>query len=274
MIGWWLWFVAGCGPSIDCGAPGAVLAEAEGASLTCEEGEVVVDYIELLAGRPVPRQDTLLALGAVAERFQAAPEETRAWLASVREAGVALAGTGLQAAARRSERVWAAERGEDLVKKSDGDLWNVQSRALSVWAKDDREHLAMTESDLEAWIRYASLCREVQGAGVLRISVADRVTVYRDLIARFDEGDRDTKIALGSMGAVWRQVTERWQQASYDEQRSWIDAAPLPPPMTATSLGYAEAIFSSDVASHARALHEALGPFRMTAPGAFSSTSP
>ena len=31
-----------------------------------------------------------------------------------------------------------------------------------MWTKSGREGLALTESDLEAWIRYASLCREAQ----------------------------------------------------------------------------------------------------------------
>src|SRR6185436_3303091 len=124
-------------------------------------------------------------------------------------------GVGLDGAERRATRVWAAEHGEDLIRAADGDLWNVQQRAMSVWTKDDEEKIAMTESDLEAWIRYASLCREAQGGGVLRISVADRVTVYRSLIDRFDAGDRSVQLALVSFGAVWTQVTDAWHSASF-----------------------------------------------------------
>jgi hypothetical protein len=257
--------------SVDCSSPEAVLASEGAETLTCGEAEVVVEYIELLAARPVPSSETQRAYKAITHKFQEDPAATRSWIAQMRTAGASLSiGSGLGGASARAERVWAADHGEDLIKPSDGDLWNVQSRALSVWAKDDGERVAMTESDLEAWIRYASLCREVQGAGVLRISVADRVTVYRDLIARFDEGDRTTQVALASLGSVWPRVQDRWQAASYTLQQDWISQAPLPPPMTATSLGYAEAIFSSDLAAHAAVLQEVLGPFPVGEPGEFT----
>jgi hypothetical protein len=40
--------------------------------------------------------------------------------------------------------------------------------------------------------------------------------------------------------------------------------------MTATSLGYAEAIFSSDLAAHAAVLQEVLGPFPVGEPSEFT----
>jgi hypothetical protein len=73
---------------------------------------------------------------------------------------------------------------------------------------------------------------------------------------------------MSAVGGWWSQVRESWARASYDEQRAWIAAAPLPPPMTATSLGYAEAVFDGDVALHARVLAEKLGPFRPSVPAA------
>lgn len=252
----------GCGPRVDCSAVGAVLASTEAGDLSCEDGEQVVDYIELLAGRPVPGADAQKARQAIASRFRDDPAGTRSWIAEMVTAGSALARrTGVDGAEARSHRVWSASRGEDLVREADGDLWNVQTRALSLWTKDDADELALTESDVEGWIRYASLCREAQGGTVLLISVADRVTVYHDVIERFDTGDRATRVALAAMGPYWAQVRSAWKSATYDEQMEWITAAPLPPPMTASSLGYAEAVFNSNVALHAETLHDVLGPF-------------
>jgi hypothetical protein len=264
--------VLGCN-SVECSSPDAVLVQEGALALTCGEADVAVEYIELLAGRSVASGETQRAYKAIASKFREDPGKTRSWLEQVRTTGASLGGsTGLAGAEARAERVWAADHGEDLITPADGDLWNVQSRALSVWAKDDGERVAMTESDLEAWIRYASLCREAQGAGVLRISVADRVTVYRDLIARFDEGDRMTQVALSSLGTAWPQVRDRWQSASYSVQQEWISQAPLPPPMTATSLGYAEAVFSSNLAQHAAVLQEVLGPFPVGEASEFTET--
>ncbi|MEQ1572093.1 MAG: hypothetical protein ABMA64_41075 [Myxococcota bacterium] len=260
LLGW----LAGCGGSVDCSREGATLVAAtEGApALTCAEAGVVIDYLELLAGRPVPRGDQQLALGAIAHKYSADPAQTRGWIERARAGGTEIASAvGSRGAELRIARVWAADKGQDLITAADDDLWNVQQRTLSVWTHDDDEKTAMTESDLEAWIRYASLCREVQGGGVLRISVADRVTVYKALIERFDTGDRSTQVALASLGPIWTQVADAWQAANFEQQQGWIRAAPLPPPMTATSLAYAEAVFDSDVVLHVATLQQQLGPF-------------
>jgi hypothetical protein len=255
--------LAGCGSASRCtgeagAVPGAELAD----GLTCVEAEDAVDYVELLAGRPVPPGDVRLVLNVLADKYEDDPNATKGWLDQLRAEGAELAQkTGLAGAELRATKVWSADRGEGLIKPEDGDLWTVQDRALSVWTKDDTEKIAMTESDLEAWIRYASLCREVQNGGVLRISVADRVTVYKVLIERFDTGDRPTQLALASLGPIWAQVRDRWQAASYEHQRAWMDEAPLPPPMTATSLAYAEAVFQGDLVRHAEVLQRVLGPF-------------
>lgn len=252
----------GCGPRVDCSAEGAVLAKTDAGALSCDDGEQVVDYIELLAARPVPRADADRVLAAVATRFRADPAGTRTWIADMVGDGNALAKrTGLDGAEARSQQVWAAARGKGRIVAADEDVWNVQTRALSIWTSDDAEQLALTESDVEGWIRYASLCREAQGGSVLLISVADRVTAYNDVIERFETSDRATRVALGAMGPYWEQVRDAWKSATYEEQRAWISAAPLPPPMTATSLGYAEAVFDSNVSLHAQTLQDVLGPF-------------
>ncbi|MEZ4238943.1 MAG: hypothetical protein R3F59_22885 [Myxococcota bacterium] len=260
----------GCRSTPDCTDPSASVVEVDGRALQCEQANEVVDYIELLAGRRLLQGDRPAAMRALRDKFQADPEGTLAWIGQVKAAGAALAPQyGLHAAEARAEAVWTAQHGDGLVRPSDEALFKVQKRALGVWSHDDATKLAVTESDLEAWIHYASLCREAQGGGVLRISVADRVTVYKDLIARFDEGQRPNQIALASMGPVWLQVQDAWQSASYERQQRWIAAAPLPPPMTATSLGYAEAVFEGNLWQHASVLHDVLGPFLVGRPEDF-----
>jgi hypothetical protein len=254
----------GCGGGVRCDDPAQVVTEAGGQALTCAEATPVADYVEALAGRPLVAGDEGLVVGAVGERFAADPAGTRAWLGDVSAALADLRGRhGLDLAEVRSGRVWAAQAGQDLVRRSDGGAWNVQDRALSVWTKDDGERLALTEADIEAWIRYASLCREVQGGEPLRVSVADRVTVYQIVMDRFSAGDRATKVALSGFGPHWAAVKDAWQAASYEVQQRWIAAAPLPPPMTATSKAYLEAVIAGDLPRHVEILDEQLGPFRI-----------
>lgn len=253
-----------CGRSVDCADPSTVVARQDGQALTCERASTVGDYVEALAGRPLVSGDEGLVVAAVADRFEDDPAGTTAWIGSVRTALDDLRRRrGLELAEARSERVWAAEAGKDLVRPTDGDAWNVQDRALSVWTKDDEERLALTEADIEAWIRYASLCREVQGGEPLRVSVADRVTVYRILMDRFDTGDRATQVALSGLGPHWSAIKDAWQAAPYEVQRAWIAAAPLPPPMIATSKGYLETLVAGDLGRHVQVLDEQLGPFRL-----------
>lgn len=276
MTGLLLAALAGCSPAVDCSTTDNVLAEVDGRSLTCEEGADVVDWLEVLAGRPLPAQgDRELVLAEVAKRFRADPDAATAWLQRVRDDGGTLANAvGLEGAVARSHLVWLTDHGDGPIGPDDGKLWNLQQRALSVWTKDDGEQLAVTEADLEGWIRYASLCREAQGGGGLRISLSDRVTAYQTLIDRFGGADRATQIAMGSMGTVWPQVVDAWAVASYDRQQAWIAAAPLPPPMTASSLGYFEAVVQGDVVGHATQLQEWLGPFSVDPRGRFGVKAP
>ena len=254
----------GCGGSVDCADPATVAAQQGELVLTCEQASTVGDYVEAIAGRPLVSGDDGLVVSAVARRFSADPAGTLAWVESVRAALVDLQSrAGLDLAEARSGRAWAAQAGLDLVRSTDGDAWNVQDRALSIWTQDDEERLALTEADIEAWIRYASLCREVQGGDTLRISVADRVTVYRILMDRFDAGDRATQVALSGFGPHWNLIRDAWQAAPYEVQQAWVAAAPLPPPMTATSKAYLEALIAGDLPGHVQALNDTLGPFHL-----------
>jgi hypothetical protein len=259
-----VWGALGCQQSVDCDAPGALLVPGEpGSSLSCTDALDAVEYVEVLAGRKLADGDDRIALSAIADRFRARPDETRTWLGEIRRAGGDLErAEGLEGAEQRSREVYLASAGRGMIREDAGELWSVQSRALAVWAKDDAEQLAVTESDLEGWLHFASLCREVQGGGALRASVADRVSVYRTLIDRFQSGDRAAKIALGSLGPVWPQVKVRWQMATYEQQQAFIQRAPLPPPMTATSLGYADTLYRGDVAGLTSALFTTIGPLR------------
>jgi len=87
--------------------------------------------------------------------------------------------------------------------------------------------------------------------------------VYRDLRVRFRQAEPADQIALVAIGPFWQGIAARWQAASYEQQQAWARAAPLPPPMTASSLVYAEAVFDLPLARSAATLHEHLGPLRL-----------
>jgi hypothetical protein len=259
---------------VRCEAPDQVLAESSGDTLSCADVTHVQGWIELLAGRPLQHNGRERLPRLLVDRFEGDAAGTRALIASVRERGAKLESTTrMKGGWARSEAVWEAKTGRSLITEDDP-LWNLQSDALSVWAWDDDSKLALTEADVEGWITYASLCRQVQGGGVLKISVADRVTAYRMVIDRFEYGDRNEKLALVAIGPFWHQIKERWQASPYERQQAWIGAAPLPPPMTSSSLGYLEAILQGDVAKHAATLHDVLGPFSLNrGPRVFEETS-
>ena len=241
-----------------------MLASSAGRDLTCAQVEDVEVYLELLAGRPLQHNGHQRLPRVMRARFDADPAAMEPWLVDLRARGRALeVASGMAAAALRAEAVWSAHAGQGIVREADGELWNIQRDALSVWAWSDEHRLALTEADIEGWLSYASLCREAQQGGVLRVSVADRVSAYRVVTSAFEAGSRDDKIALAAIGPFWHQVKDRWQSASYERQQRWIFLAPLPPPMTASSLGYFEAILNGDVSRHAAAVHDVLGPLSL-----------
>jgi hypothetical protein len=136
---------------------------------------------------------------------------------------------------------------------------NVLERALAPWSTDTEHKLLLTEMDIEGWIKYASLCREIQGGSPLTLSVADRVVLYRQIVSAFEGKSREEQLSVLSMGPIWPSMQERWPGVTYEIQQAWVEAAPLPGPMTATSLGYSGAVFDEDLRSHALALHSAMG---------------
>jgi hypothetical protein len=233
--------------------------------VSCAEAEGAVRWAETLAARALTgsqRDRLMLELRA---RATTAPDEVRAALAAAGQADASLATLPpLAQAERRSTLVWElGHEGGAFPVDRFPDVVDVARTAAAVWASDDAERLALSEMDIEGWLRYCSLAREVQGGGVLRLSVADRVTAYHVVRDRWKEADRAGKVALTAVGPFWSDVRARWAAASYEEQQAWIRAAPLPPPMTATSIGYVEALTEGDVVAHVRALHERLGPLRL-----------
>lgn len=254
--------LAGCGSRIDCSDPEATAAEHGELQLSCAEANLAVDHLQLLAGRPLTEPQRQKLLRAVAAAFRGDVRGTREWVRALPVQGRSIeAASGLEGAERRGTHAWLAAKGEGLPPNPD--LRAVYAEALAVWARDDEEQLALTEMDIEGWIHYASLCREVQGGGPLRLSVADRVQVYRMVQTAFEEGTRAEQLALLAVGPYWAQIREGWQMASYERQQAWIAAAPLPPPMTATSLGYVEALLQGDLRRHVDVLHRKIGPFTM-----------
>jgi hypothetical protein len=264
MIMWWWVGMFGCGAPPRCETADAPLASVGAEVLRCDEARVAPRYVVRLSGRALQAGDEEIALEAVRDRFLGDPDGTRAWLTQLAAAGARLEGPlGLEGAAARSHAVWEAAQGTGAIDAGDGALWNLQGRTLSVWVRDDEEQLALTESDIEGLIRYASLCREAQGAEPLRVSIGDRTALYQMAVDAFRGGERSQQVAMTAFGVYWPEVRARWDEASYEDQQAWLAAAPLPPPMSATSLGYAEAVLTGDWRAHAVSLHQAIGPLSL-----------
>ena len=259
-------------PTHDCADDTTVLVERGEATLTCAEAKRPTRYIRTLAGTPLPAGSTATGVSAVHERFLADPAATQVWLDAIQTAGVELETTaGVAGAKARSHAIWVEHNKQGLLGD---DLAAVFQAATKVRATDDETELALTEADIEGWIAYASLCHEVQEAGVLSVSIANRVDIYALTEARFTQGDRAEQVALTSLGVVWESVRERWRAADRDKQQAWVSAAPLPPPMLASSLGYLEAIIEGDVVGHAEVLHNHLGPLHFRDGAGYFHTEP
>lgn len=263
MIAWMIALLA-CDTAPLCERPADPLVTVGTDTLACADAETAERYVVRLSGRELSPGDRQLAYIGVRERFERDPAGTRAWLQEMTAIGATVElKTDMPGAALRSQAVWRAISGQGPIREGDGTLWNLQKRALSVWARDDEEQLALTETDIEGWIRYVSLCREAQGTTPLRLSIADRVTTYEMMVDVFGSSPREQQVAMASLGAYWPEIRHRWAIASYEDQQAWIAAAPLPPPMEASSLGYAEEVVRGDLTRHAKTLQGHLGPFTL-----------
>ena len=265
----------GCGASTtsSCADDSAFVRSAAG-ELSCARAKIPTRWIRVLAGHALPKGATEQGITAVLARHAADPAGTERWLDTLAAEARAIEATpGLPGAELRSQAVWRAVAGEGPLTIVDADLGTMVASALSIRARDDGEKLALTENDVESWIKYASLCHEAQGSGVLRLSVAAKVDIYGMVQQRFEHGDRAEMIAIAAFGPAWEHVVDRWKAASYDEQQAWIAEAPLPPPMSATSLGYVDAVIEGDVVSAAHAIHRRFGPLHFRdGPGYFTGS--
>lgn len=229
--------------------------------LSCADAEPAEIWVERLSGRALPSVQRSGLYEAIGAEYRADPEGTRRHLAAANAEVTALGLlTGTAGAEERSHRVWAALRSESVFPKDSAVVGTTLARAVSVWASADDEHLILSEADIEGYIHYASLCREVQAGGALKLSIADRVSAYDVVVRRFKSGTPEDRAALLSLGSSWASLHDRWQEVPYEDQQAFIKGAPLPPPMTASSLGYFEALTEGDVVGHARNLHATLGP--------------
>lgn len=256
---------AGCGGDAPlCVDPTELLAPESASTVSCEQADDVRRWAEKLASRPFDapaRQRFLSELQSEVRRDPAAGERVAAARAELR---TLQASTGLPAARLRSEAIHRVhDGGGPFPTATSAAVSGHVVKHIAVWADDDASGLSLTEMDVEGWLSYASLCREAQGAGPLRISVADRVVAYRQVIEQFEARDAAGKAAMVSVGPFWADLSDTWRRADFQVQHAWIGAAPLPPPMTSMSLGYLTAVLDGDLPRHVSVLHDKLGPLSL-----------
>ncbi len=248
-----------------CPTPQAPLS----ASLSCGEAQPLRDLVEALAGRRLDRRRTDRIDAELKQLAGARPDLLPPLIAQAATTVAAWdAAPAFEVAEARSTLLWELLEG-DSGPWPTADLPETTAtlRAhAAVWAHDDTTRLMLTETDVEGWIHYVSLLREVQGAGPLTAAVADRVGLYRIIRERWQAVDRDGKIAFAVYGTAWPDARLRWIAADWEGQVAWTKTAPLPPAMTTNSAGYLEAVTAMDPVRHARALDNGLGPLRRRLP--------
>ncbi len=246
-----------------CAEPGDVLDEKGEAAVTCAEAEAVIAALTRFTLEPLDSGSRQEVYKEVARRFREDPVATDSWLESMSNVEANGWGHSVEAVERYTTDLYEGLTGSGPFGSTEGALGAILKAEVVTWARDDTERLVLTERAIEGWIRYASLCREVQGGGGLRVSISDRVRIYRDLGDRFEHGTREEQLALAAMGPFWPQLEQAWGAASYQDQQAWIAEAPLPPPMVATSLGYAQQVFEGDVAKHVHVMNVHFGPMNV-----------
>lgn len=258
--------LAACGGPGPCEPGGPEIVAAQGAeSLSCADAEHVAAYARRVAGRSMHPADRAAMIADLGEAFAEEPAATRARVAAAHDFVADLdQRVGVDAAERRATEGYAVAAGTSAVTGGREVLGTLTTRAMSVWVKDDAERLVLTEADIEGWTRFASLCREVQGAPPLKVSIADRVSIYNEVMAAFKRSPRAGKVGLVALGGAWPALEVRWPSVSYEQQQKWTLAAPFPPPMEATSLAYVEALAATDPAGMAAALFAGVGDLPQT----------
>jgi len=231
---------------------------------SCAAADDIRAYADLLAARSMAKHERERLYAAVAAdpaAFEALRSQVNARAAEITGADP------LQGALLRSADVFELHLGEGLLNKAQWPSAHaITLRHVAVWSIDRDDELALSEMDIEHWIRFASLCREVQGGSPLKLSVADRVGVYQSVQDAFDAGSRADRRAMVQLGAVWPAVGRGWKSASYETQQRWIQSVPLPPPMTADSPEYMAAVSKLSMVKRVDPTLRLLGPLSLEQP--------
>jgi len=250
------------GEEIVCESPETVLSMVGDETLTCGDAATVRDYLQFLASRSLTANQMGRLYADLRKRHGSNPTKVRAQIArSIAITTESTQKSGLARAEYRSHAVWLARMEKGPFTQQHATEWDIFQNAVAVWARSDEQELALTEMDIEGWIRFGSLCREVQGGTPLRISLANREHIYHQMSRSFDTLQRSDQIGRVGIGMFWDAITLRWQSASYERQQSWIRVAPLPPAMNATSRAYMDAVMELPSGRSAEVLHSVLGPF-------------
>lgn len=241
-----------------CADPAASLVD----GLSCADVLESVDFVEYLAARPMPKgaHERLMETWASAAKTDV--DRVRGALTRIDAFMDAREGEAFAEAERRGSEGWRVLHGEGvLAGEGLEDVREHVRKHIGVWKQDDDNRIVVSENDVEGWIRYASLGREAQGAIPLRVSMADKVGLYKAAMERFEQEDREGRLAFIAVGGGWTAARAAWMKASYETQQAWIAAAPLPPAMFGTSPEYFRAFLGvAGTRIHAEILNERLGP--------------
>lgn len=245
-----------------CEGPEQVLATVGDSRMVCADVEHVAGYRQWLTQQPAKDEQRDALVLALLPWFERSPAEASAWWA---ELAVQLRerqkSTGLAGALVHSSALYEIREGQGLWERADARVRSESANSLLIWAVDTDSKRALSEPAIEAWIRYISLCRQVQGAGSLNLSVSDRAKIYGVFKERFLNGDPAEQEAVVGFGPYWPEMEAAWQSARYSKQRQWIGEAPLPPPVTSTSLGYVEWFLDhGQLKEHVETFDRLMGP--------------
>lgn len=256
--------LAACGgvTSYDCSDPEKVLASVEGEQMACSDVERVLDYRRWLTQGRVNGAESTELTSSLVRWFEREPKRAGVWWSELSQVLLTRqTSTGLDGALVHASALYEANKGTGLWERADDNVRSKTRDALLIWAVDHTTQRALTEPAIEAWIRYISLCRQVQGGGSLNLSVSDRAKIYGVFKERFLNGDPSEREAAVGFGPYWPEMETAWQSARYSKQQQWIGEAPLPPPVTSTSLGYVEWFLDHGrLKEHVTTFHRILGP--------------
>ena len=157
------------GEEIVCASPDTVLSQQGQNTLTCGDAAATRDYFQFLASRSLTPNQKGRLYTSLKSRHGNNPKQVRQQIDEATHIlGESRHRVGLARAEFRSHSVWLARMSKGPFTEAHSVEWDIFENAVAVWARSDDEQLALTEMDIEGWIRFGSLCREVQGASPLR----------------------------------------------------------------------------------------------------------